>query len=61
MSNLEKNKNDDLITTYHEKKIGKTLYRVTSVYLEKSEISKVLEDLIIKRILRDERIITETK
>ena len=42
------------ITTYHEKKIGKTLYRVTSVYLGKFELKDALEDLIVKKILRAE-------
>jgi hypothetical protein len=42
------------VTTYHEKRIGKTLYRVTSVYLGEFELGKALEDLTIKRILRGE-------
>jgi len=42
------------ITTYHEKKIGKTLFRVTSVYTGKIDLKKALEDLIVRRILRKE-------
>ena len=52
--------NDDLkdhaFTSYQEKKIGKTLYRVTSVYMGKFEFAKALEDLTIKKILCDENI-----
>ena len=43
------------IETYYEKKIGKTHYRVTSVYKGEIELSKALEDLIIRKILRDEK------
>ena len=39
------------VTTYHEKKIGKTTYRVTSVYKGEIELGKVLEDLTVKKIL----------
>ncbi|MDR1669120.1 MAG: hypothetical protein LBR76_04105 [Oscillospiraceae bacterium] len=42
------------IETYHEKTIGKTTYRVRSVYMGRIELRKALEDLIVKRILRDE-------
>ena len=42
------------LTTYHERKIGKTLIRVTSVYTGKIDLAKALEDLAVKRILRDE-------
>ena len=42
------------ITTYHEKKIGKTIYRVTSVYKGEIELAKALEDLTIRKILRQE-------
>jgi len=39
------------ITTYHEKKIGNCLYRVTSVYKGEIELGKALEDLTVKKIL----------
>ena len=42
------------VTTYHEKKIGNKLYRVTSVYLGKIELAKALEDLTVRKILRQE-------
>ncbi len=47
------------VTTYHEKQIGKTLFRVTSVYLGEFELQKALEDLTVKRILRGESNIAE--
>ena len=46
------------VTTYHEKKIGKTLYHVTSVYKGEFELGKALEDLTVKKILRDESAVT---
>jgi len=42
------------VTTYHEKKIDKTLYRITSVYLGRFELGKALDELIVKKILRVE-------
>jgi len=39
-------------TTYQEKQIGKTLYRVTSVYKGEIDLQKALEDLIVRKILR---------
>lgn len=54
----DKNKSDP-VTTYHEKKIGKTLYRITCVYTGQFELSKALEDLTVKKILRDENTIAQ--
>jgi len=42
------------VTTYHEKKIGNVLYRVTSVYKGEFELEKALEDLTVRKILRSE-------
>jgi len=42
------------ITTYHEQKIGKTLYRVTSIYKGDFHLSKALEDLTVQKILQAE-------
>jgi len=42
------------VTTYHEKKIGGTLYRVTSVYTGEIELKKALEDLTVQKILARE-------
>ena len=39
---------------YRETKIGKTLYRVTSVYSGKADLTKALEELTVRRILRCE-------
>jgi len=39
------------VTTYHEKEIGKCLFRVTSVYKGEIELGKALEDLTVKKIL----------
>ena len=39
------------VTTYHEKKIGNCLYRVTSVYKGEIELGKALEELTVKKIL----------
>ena len=45
------------ITTYHETVIDNHLFRVTSVYLGKVELTKVLEDLAISKILKNENIV----
>ena len=50
---------DKAITTYHEKKIDKTLFRVTSIYKGEIELKKALEDLTIRRILRDENLLRQ--
>ena len=39
------------VTTYHEKEIGKCLFRVTSVYKGEIDLGKALEDLTVKKIL----------
>ena len=44
------------IVTYHEKKIGNTLYRVTSIYKGEIDFKKAIEDLTIRKILRDENV-----
>jgi hypothetical protein len=40
-------------TSYREVKIGKTLYCVTSVYKGEFELKDALEDLAVRRMLRD--------
>ena len=42
------------VTTYREKQIGKTLFRVTSIYKGKIELKKALEDLTVRKILQAE-------
>jgi hypothetical protein len=39
------------VTAYHEKKIGGTLYRVTSVYKGEIDLGRALEELAVKKIL----------
>ena len=46
------------LTSYHEITIGKTLYRVTSVYKGEIELKKALEELTISRALRDVRAVS---
>lgn len=46
--------NNEPVTTYYEKKIGKTHYRVTNIHKGEIELGKALEDLTIRKILRDE-------
>ncbi len=41
------------VTAYHEVMIGKTLYRVTSVYAGKVELKNALEDLTVSKALRE--------
>ena len=40
-------------TTYHEVKIGKTLYRVTSVFKGEVKLKDALEDFAVRRALRE--------
>ena len=42
------------VATYHEKKVGKNLYRVTSLYQGKLDLAHALEDLIVNKILISE-------
>lgn len=41
------------ITTYKEVKIGRTLYRVTSVFLGEKDLGKTLEQLAIRKAMTD--------
>ena len=38
--------------TYHEVKVGRTLYRVTSVFKGEVDLGKALEDLTVKKVLQ---------
>ena len=44
---------DKPVTAYHEVMIGRTLYRVTSVYAGKVELKNALEDLTVSKALRE--------
>jgi len=53
---MQENKTSDTqkkkaITTYQEVKIGKTIFRVTSVYLGDIELKRALEDLTVSKAL----------
>jgi len=38
-------------TTFHEQKVGRILFRVTSVYNGDIDLARTLEDLIVRRVL----------
>ena len=40
-------------TTYREKKIGNTTFRITSVYLGGKDLKTTLEQLTVKRVLAE--------
>ena len=42
------------VTTYHEETHKGTLYRITSVYLGKTDLATALEDLTVRKILQME-------
>ncbi|MCL1880665.1 MAG: hypothetical protein FWF76_00635 [Oscillospiraceae bacterium] len=39
--------------TYHEVKHGRTVYRVTSEFVGKVELAKVLEDLTVRKAVQE--------
>ena len=49
------------ITTYCEKVIGKTLFRVVGLHNDKIDLTKALEDIIINKILLQENLTTNCK
>ena len=59
MASIIDKKKREPVTTYHEKKIGNTLYRVTSVHLGEIELGKALEDLTVRKILRSENALPQ--
>ena len=40
-------------TDYYERKIGKTLYRVKCVYMGKIDFAKAMEEMIVRKVLRE--------
>lgn len=40
-------------STYREEKIGKTLYRVTSIYMGEKDLGKTLEQLAVRTICNE--------
>ena len=49
--NIDATRNAEYPTTYREVKIGKTLYRVTSVFKGEKELGPTLEKLAAQRII----------
>lgn len=49
----EKGNYDNYYHEYEEIKIGRTLYRVTSVYLGKFKLEDALQDLVVRKVLRE--------
>lgn len=47
----ECNVNQKPFTSYTEKKIGKTVYRVTNVHKGTIDLAKTLEGIIIRKVL----------
>ncbi|MCL2072047.1 MAG: hypothetical protein FWH07_07435 [Oscillospiraceae bacterium] len=45
--------NETTYETFHELTLGKTTYRITSVFTGETELKTVLENIIVKRILRE--------
>jgi len=43
---------ESTIETYEEIQIGKTLYRITSVFTGEVDFKNALEDLIVKQVLQ---------
>jgi hypothetical protein len=42
-------------TSYKEVKVGKTIFRVTSVYLGEKDLGKTLEQLAVRKAMNDIR------
>jgi len=51
----------DEVTSYQEVQVGRTLYRVTSVYEGKIDLGRTLEDLTIKKVLQTASPILDTR
>jgi len=43
----------DQTQKYYERKIGKTIYRVTNIHKGEIDIAKALENLIVRQVLND--------
>ena len=46
-------KTNNPVTTYKEVKIGRTIYRVTSVFLGEKDLGKTLEQLAVRKAMAD--------
>ena len=61
MASVTDKKKTEPVTTYHERKIGNTLYRVTSVHKGEIDLGKALEELTVRKILRSENALSQCK
>ena len=53
MSMNQNNVPTDASTSYREVKIGRTMYRVTSVFLGEKDLGKTLEQLAVRKAMTD--------
>lgn len=49
----EKTRSDAVTTSYKEVQIGRTLYRVTSVFLGEKDLGETLEQVAIRRAMTE--------
>ena len=49
----EKKTQQNVPTSYKEVKVGKTIYRITSVFLGEKDLGKTLEQLAIRKAMTD--------
>ncbi len=49
----EKTTQQNIPTSYKEVKVGKAIYRVTSVFLGEKDLGKTLEQLAIRKAMTD--------
>ena len=59
--NINNTHNTGYPTTYREVKIGKMLYRVTGVFKGEVDLKSALEDLAVRRALRESENVSDTK
>lgn len=50
---MEQKPSPNVPTAYKEIKVGKTVYRVTSVFLGEKDLGKTLEQLAIRKAMTD--------
>ena len=53
MSMNQNNVPTDASTSYREVKIGKTVYRVTSIFLGEKDLAQTLEQLAVRKAMTD--------
>ena len=50
---MKEQSNSNISTSYKEVQIGKTLYRVTSVFTGEKDLGQTLEQLAVRRAMAD--------